>query len=122
METESVKSLINEVRTKRQLQETQGQAQQEKAIEEIARTTDAAEHEQPLTGIQAEAIAQRVNDFLESVETDLRVEIHKETHKAMFRIVRKQDQKVIQEVPPRSMLDIEANINKMAGSLININA
>jgi flagellar protein FlaG len=122
METESVKSFINEVRTKKQLQETRGQPQQGKAIEEIARTTDAAEHKQPLTGIQAEAIAQRVNDFLESVETDLRVEIHKETHKAMFRIVRKQDQKVIQEVPPRSMLDIEANINKMAGSLININA
>jgi len=67
-----------------------------------------------------ENIAQNVNSYLESIQTDLKVEIHKETNKAIFKVVRKEDQKVIQEIPPKKMLEIEARIEEAIGSFINI--
>ena len=64
-------------------------------------------------------IAQNINSFLESIQTDLKVEIHKETHTPIFKVVRRQDAKVIREVPPRELLDIEVKIKDMVGSLFD---
>lgn len=122
METETINKLLSEAQTGKSLGNEQGTITQGKSSREAPAKIQNLDTEEKLSDTQAEAIAQRVNDFLKSVQTDLQIEIHKATHKAIFRVVRKEDQKVIQEIPPRSMLDIEANIEKMVGSLININA
>ncbi|MEI6126327.1 MAG: flagellar protein FlaG [Pseudomonadota bacterium] len=67
-------------------------------------------------------IAIRVNDYLASIGTDLKVEINRENHRAIFKIIRTEDQKVISEVPAKKMLELEANIEKMLGSLFNAQA
>lgn len=69
-----------------------------------------------------EKIAKGVDDFLKLTQTNLQVEIHKETHTPIFKIVRKDDNKVIKEVPPRAMLDIAVKVRDMIGSLVDDNA
>jgi len=122
METEIINNLFSETRNRQSISNTQRAIAQQNSYGGASEKIQTGEPGEQLTDTQAEAIAQSVNNFLESVQTDLKVEIHKETHKAIFRIVRKEDNKVIQEIPPKSMLDIEANIEKMVGSIININA
>ena len=69
-----------------------------------------------------ESIAHAVNEYLKSIQTNLEVEIHKETNTAVFKIVRKDDHKVLREVPPKALLDIVVKIRDMVGSLVDDNA
>jgi flagellar protein FlaG len=68
------------------------------------------------------SIAHEVNEYLKSIQTNLEVEIHKETNTAVFKIVRKDDHKVLLEVPPKELLDISVKIRDMVGSLVDDNA
>lgn len=69
-----------------------------------------------------EEIARQVNSYLESSKTELKVEIHRESHTPIFRIIRQEDNEVIREVPPREMLEIAANVRRMAGMLLSVDA
>ena len=81
-----------------------------------------AEQQTALDDESIEKIAKGVDDFLKLIQTNLKVEIHKETNTAIFKIIRKNDNKVIKEVPPRAMLDIAVKIKDMVGSLVDANA
>ena len=63
-----------------------------------------------------------MNKFLNSTQTDLEVEIHKDTKTAIFKIVRKDDNKVIKEIPPKEVLELAAKIRSLVGSLHDSNA
>ncbi|MEI6127051.1 MAG: flagellar protein FlaG [Pseudomonadota bacterium] len=80
---------------------------------------DMSQSEPVLNEQQATTLANSVNAFLDSIQTDLHVKIHKETNTAVFTIVRREDQKVIREVPAREMLEIKSRIEKMEGSFLN---
>lgn len=67
-------------------------------------------------------LVDNINKFLSSVQTELKVEIHSKTRTPIFKIVRKYDNKVIQEVPPSKLLDLKASLEKIAGVLLNIHA
>lgn len=67
-------------------------------------------------------LVNNINKFLSSVQTELKVEIHSKTRTPIFKIVRKHDNKVIQEVPPSKLLDLKASLEKIAGVLLNIHA
>ena len=67
-------------------------------------------------------IAESLNKFLESIQTDLKVEIHKETNTAIFKIVKRENNEVITEVPPKKLLDIEVKIREMVGALFDESA
>lgn len=67
-------------------------------------------------------IARQVNTYLESSKTELQVEIHRESNTPIFRIIRQQDDEVIREIPPREMIEIAANVRRMAGMLLSMNA
>lgn len=69
-----------------------------------------------------EDIADDINEFLESIQADLQVEIHREENTAIFKIVRKDDGKVIGGVPPGELLEVYNNVRKIVSSLFDSNA
>ena len=77
------------------------------------------ETDQTLSKEKADHIAKNLNRFLKSSQTDLRVEIDRKTNTAVFKIIRKSDKKVIKQVPPEELLEIESRVRKMAGSLLD---
>ncbi len=79
----------------------------------------SSQSEKQLSKENADHIAENLNRFLKSSQTDLRVEIDRKTNTAVFKIIRKSDKKVIKQVPPEELLEIESRIRKMAGSLLN---
>lgn len=74
-----------------------------------------------LNTLEEDELEESINNFLKSVQTDIKVEIDRATNRTIFKIIRKDDQKVIREIPPHEMLEIEANIEKMIGSFLNTN-
>ncbi len=71
---------------------------------------------------EIETIAESVNNYLKENETDLQVEIHKDSNTPIFKIVRKEDDEVIREIPPREMLEMASKIRDMVGVLVDANA
>ncbi len=66
-----------------------------------------------------EEVAQGINDYLKNIKTSLQVEIDEKTNRAIFKVVRTDDDTVIREIPPREMLELEAKIRDMIGSLVD---
>jgi len=78
--------------------------------------------EKDINNNKIEDIAGEINEFLKSIQTDLKVEIDRETHTAIFKIVKKEDGKLIREIPPRELLELSANIKKMVGLVFDLDA
>jgi len=116
METEGIRNVMLEPRNRGQTGFAGSASRHSAAASGVSGVSGYA------TDQELEEIASSVNEFLESVRTDLRVEIHRQTHTPIFKVVRKQDNKVIQEVPPRTMLEIKINMQKMAGAFLNMRA
>lgn len=71
---------------------------------------------------EIETIAESVNNYLKENETDLQVEIHKDSNTPIFKIVRKEDDEVIREIPPKEVLEMASKIRDMVGVLVDANA
>jgi len=67
--------------------------------------------------INLEEVAQAINEYLKSADTDIRIEIHKATHQPIFKIIRADDKAVIKEIPPKEALDLIKRIEVLVGSL-----
>jgi len=63
-----------------------------------------------------------IRKYLASSQKDLKVEIHKETNTPIFKIIRRQDNKVIQEIPPSELLEIKVRLKSEIGAFLNITA
>ena len=100
--------------------EKPGNSQFEKKAEPLKETSNGAG--ESIDSTQLEDIAKSLNAFLNTNGTDLEIEIHKDTKTAIFKIVRKDDNKVIKEIPPKKVLDLAVKIRGLVGSLHDSNA
>jgi flagellar protein FlaG len=89
---------------------------------EPAKTGTSPVYNESIDSKQLEDIAKSLNAFLNSTRTGLEVEIHKDTKTAIFKIIRKEDNKVIKEIPPKEVLELAARIKGLVGSLHDSNA
>jgi len=67
-------------------------------------------------------LEQAINEYLRVTETDLEIEIDKETNQPILKIIRTDDKEVIKEIPRKEVLDLLKRIRSMVGSLCNCSA
>ena len=67
-------------------------------------------------------IEQAINEYLKVTETDIQIEIDKETNQPIFKIVRTGDKEVIKEIPSKEVLDLFKRIKNIIGSLCDCSA
>jgi flagellar protein FlaG len=67
-------------------------------------------------------IEQAINEYLKNTETNIQIEIDKETNQPIFKIVRTGDKEVLKEIPPKEVLDLFKRIKNMIGSLCDCSA
>ena len=102
------------------INEKTGNTPKEKKSEPAKETSGA--FNESIESTQLEDIAKSLNKFLNTTRTDLEVEIHKDSKTAIFKIIRKDDNKVIKEIPPKEILELAARIKGLVGSLHDSNA
>lgn len=66
-----------------------------------------------------EKIAQAMEDYVNSVQRDLKIQVHKDTGTLMVKIISAEDGKTIREIPPEELLDLAAKMDEMLGALFN---
>lgn len=66
-----------------------------------------------------ENITDGLNDFMHSLNTNLKFVLHQKTDTLMVQIVDIKSQKVLKEAPPKEILDVVAKIHDLIGALID---
>ena len=78
----------------------------------------------PQESIQArtERIAQAMDNYVQSIKRDLKIQVHNPTGDIMVKVISKKDGKIIREIPSEELLDLAAKMEEMIGVLYNENA
>jgi flagellar protein FlaG len=72
-----------------------------------------------LTKDDVEKGIEDMNRALSMLNRSLKFTVHEETGKLMVQVIEKESNKVITEIPPQILLDIEARIEKFIGILFD---
>ncbi|MGD9160915.1 MAG: flagellar protein FlaG [Desulfobacteraceae bacterium] len=62
-------------------------------------------------------IAEAMDSYIQSIQRDLKIQVHEETGKIMVKITSEDGSKVIREIPPKELLDLAARMEELTGTL-----
>jgi flagellar protein FlaG len=85
-------------------------------------TAQKASMEKNSKFIRKEDVSRYIEDTNKKLEHNdmiFQYSVHEETHQIMIKVINKQTQEVIREIPPEKILDIVANLWKIAGLIID---
>jgi len=85
----------------------------EKAAEVSADRKEAQTIEQQ----KLEMIAEAIENFIRSIQRELRIKVHNDTGRLMVQVISAEDGKVIREIPPEELLNLAAKMEEMVGIL-----
>lgn len=66
-----------------------------------------------------ENITEGLNDFMQSINTDIKFVLHQKTDTLMVQVVDMEKHKVLREAPPKELLDVLARIRDFVGALLD---
>ena len=73
------------------------------------------------TRSKIENIAQAMDQYVKSMQTDLKIQVHEATGNIIVKVLSKEDGRIIREIPPEKLLNLAAKMEEMAGVLFNEN-
>ena len=90
----------------------------------IKGTIDSKEKQEPIivseiTKEELEATVEKANQFLLGLKTQFDFKVHEGTGRTVVRLIDKQTQEVVKEIPPEKMLDVLESIWDSAGILVD---
>ncbi len=66
-------------------------------------------------------IAEAMDSYVQSVQRDLKIQVHEGTGDIIVRVTSHDSGKVIREIPPKELLDLAARMEEMAGTIFDEN-
>lgn len=64
-------------------------------------------------------IIDALNQFMRTLDIELRFQIHEPTHEVIARLINKETGEVIREIPPEKFLDMLAKLQELAGLFVD---
>lgn len=64
-------------------------------------------------------IIDALNQFMRTLDIELRFQIHEPTHEVIARLVNKETGEIIREIPPEKFLDMLAKLQELAGLFVD---
>ncbi|MBN2418732.1 MAG: flagellar protein FlaG [Deltaproteobacteria bacterium] len=64
-------------------------------------------------------IAEAMENYVQSIQRDLKIQVHEETGNIMVRVTSHESGKIIREIPPKELLDLAARMEELAGALFD---
>lgn len=83
-------------------------------------TTNVKEVEEE-TNEKINRIAEAMDSYVQSIQRDLKIQVHSGTGNIMVKVISQDNGKVIREIPPKELLDLAARMEEMAGTLFDEN-
>ena len=64
-------------------------------------------------------IAETMDSYVQSIQRDLKIQVHEKTGNIMVKVTSQETGKVIREIPPKELLDLAARIEEITGVLFD---
>lgn len=98
--------------------------QSDKQQSYIKKNLDTEDKQEPIivskiTKEELEQTVEKANQFLLGLKTQFDVKVHEGTGRTVVRLIDKQTEEVVKEIPPEKMLDVLASIWDSAGILVD---
>ena len=99
-------------------------------IKQDQEVTSKVQHEKPETvnrfqevsKAKIESIAQAMDNYVRSIQRDLKIRVHNDTGNIVVEVISGEDGKVIRQIPSENLLKLAAKMEEMTGVLFNENA
>jgi flagellar protein FlaG len=77
---------------------------------------------QEVSEAKIESIAQAMDNYVRSIQRDLKIRVHNDTGNIIVEVISGEDGKVIRQIPSENLLNLAAKMEEMTGVLFNENA
>ena len=77
---------------------------------------------QEVSEAKIESIAQAMDNYVRSIQRDLKIRVHNDTGNIVVEVISGEDGKVIRQIPSENLLNLAAKMEEMTGILFNENA
>ena len=84
-----------------------------------SKVSQNAEQIKETTNEKISRIAEAINSYVQSIQRDLKIQVHEDTGNIMVRVTSQDNGKVIREIPPEELLDLAARMDELAGTLFD---
>ena len=81
--------------------------------------TQNAEQLKEITNEKISRIAEAMDSYVQSIQRELKIQVHEGTGDIMVRVTSQDNGKVIREIPPKELLDLAARMEELAGTLFD---
>lgn len=88
-------------------------------VEPLSGLKDNLRKARESSDVAAERIAQALEDYVRSMERDLKIQVNDTTGKVVVKVISREDGHVIREIPPEEWLKLAAKMKTMAGILMD---
>lgn len=98
---------------------TQQEVSMTKNNQENDETGANAEETNRLSKEDVEGMTESLNDFMQSLNTDIKFVLHQKMDMLMVQVVDNKSHKVLREAPPKELLDVMARVRDFVGALLD---
>ena len=88
-------------------------------IESKKKEVQASEQLKETTSEKITRIAEAMDSYVQSIQRELKIQVHEGTGDIMVRVTSQDNGKVIREIPPKELLDLAARMEELAGTLFD---
>jgi len=99
--------------------QTTDEMKQRKIVESQAHKEAAAQNKSPIAKTKVEAELEQMNQFLQSMNTDLSFMLDEDSQIFFVKIINMETKEVIKQIPPEEFLKTVAKIRSMIGAIID---
>lgn len=72
-----------------------------------------------ITKVEVEKAVEKVNEFMKPMETSIQFVLHEQLNEYYVKVINKETEEVIKEIPSKKMLDMYAAMAELMGLIIN---
>ncbi|MBP1947976.1 flagellar protein FlaG [Virgibacillus litoralis] len=101
------------------LQNEKFSRQMSAAKDKVAEKKTALHDEEVINTDKVRTVVDKLNEFTESLRTDLKFEYHEKLNEYYVTVVNPLTDEVIKEIPPKNMLDMYAAMAEFMGILVD---
>ena len=73
-------------------------------------------------GIKIERVAQAMDNYVSSIQRDIKIQVDGDTGDVMVKVISKENGRVIRQIPSEELLMLAAKMEQMTGALFNESA
>ncbi len=88
-------------------------------LNNLKKMSQAAEQVNKATSEKISRIAEAMNSYVQSIQSDLKIQVNDKTGHIVVKVISRDTGKIIREIPPEELLDLASRMEELAGTFFD---